>query len=129
MPSSRNTESPAPSEEDSRSTYCVISPCLTMIISSCPGCLWKSCPSPGSSVTSMITRCFEPLSGVRRQPITPQSKFSCRTFACLTKLLIAHTPHLTGASLDGNRLEAVHVLGHRDLGRQALHGRRAEEAD
>src|ERR1700694_5410062 len=103
--------------------YCVISPCLMMIISSWPGCRWKSWPSPGSSVTSMITRCFDPLSGVRRQPITPQSKFSWRTSGCLTKVLIAVS------LLDGNRLEAAHVLGHCSFRRQALHGRRAEEAD
>ena len=29
----------------------------------------------------------------------------------------------------GERLEAAHVLGHRDLGRQALHARGAEEPD
>ena len=40
----------------------------------------------------MITSCFEPLSGVRRQPITPQSKLSCRTSGCLTKLLIPSPP-------------------------------------
>src|SRR5438309_4359134 len=103
--------------------YCVISPCLRMIISSWPGWRWKSWPSPGSSVTSMITRCFDPLLGVRRQPITPQSKFSCRTSDCLTKLL------MPASLLDGNGFEAAHVLGHRGFGRQALHGRRTEEAD
>src|SRR5436305_12024479 len=102
---------------------CVICPCLTMIISSWPGCRWKSWPPPGSSVTSMTTRCFEPLSGTRRQPILPQSKSSCRTSACLTKLLIALS------SLDGDRLETAHVLGHRNLRRQALHRGCAEEAD
>src|SRR6267142_1598613 len=94
-----------------------------MIISSWPGCRWKSWPPPGSSVTSMITRRFDPLSGVRRQPIVPQSKFSCRTSDCFTKLLIALS------SVDGNRLEATHVLGHRDLRRQAFHRACTEEAD
>src|SRR4051794_40562577 len=122
-PSSRYTESPGPSVVDSCSMNWVICPCLTMIISSCPGCRWKSWPPPGSSVTSMTTRCFDPLSGTSRHPITPQSNCSCRTSVCLTKLLIVVS------SLDGYRLEAAHVLCHRDLGRQTLHRGRAEEAD
>src|SRR5215208_466357 len=95
-----------------------------MIISSWPGWRWKSWPSPGSSETSITTSCFDPVfAGRQRQPIVPQSNSSCSTSRCLTKVLNG------SSSVDGNRLEAAHVLGHRDLGRQALHRRGAEEAD
>src|SRR3954447_9170677 len=116
------TESPGLSVVDSCSRNCVISPCLTMIISSWPGCLWNAWPSPGSRVTSMITSVLAPRSGVSRQPMTPQSKFSWRTSLCFTNELI-------GLLSEGNGLEALHVLGHRLLDGQSFHRRGAEEAD
>src|SRR3954470_17244157 len=116
------TESPGLSVVDSCSRNCVISPCLTMIISSWPGCLWNAWPSPGSRVTSMITSVFAPRSGVSRQPMTPQSKFSWRTSLCFTNELI-------GLLSEGNGLEALHVLGHCLLDGEAFHRRGAEEAD
>src|SRR5690349_2723771 len=72
----------------------------------------------------MITRCFEPAAGVSLHPMVPQSNASSRTSLCVTKLLIA-----LSSVVDWYGLEAAHVLGHRDLGRQTLHRARAEEPD
>src|SRR4051794_11374192 len=134
-PASMYTESPAARVVDSRSRNCVTVPCLTMIISSCPSWRWKSCPSPGSRVTSITTSCLAPvLAGRQRQPIVPQSNCSCSTSGCLTKPLICLLCLKRGqvrdlTPIDDDRLEAAHVLGHRDLRRQALHRGGAEEAD
>src|SRR3954447_800544 len=112
---------------------CVTEPCLMMIISSWPSWRWNAWPSPGSSVTSMTTSDFAPVfAGRQRQPIVPQSKPSCSTSACVTNLLITLLPGQASAcpcALDGNCLEAAHVLGHRDLCREALHRGGAEEPD
>src|SRR2546423_188226 len=95
-----------------------------MIISSWSGCLWKACAPPGVSVTSITTNVVQPVPGVaHRMPAVPQSKIAVSTSDAITNLLTV------APSLDGDLLEPAHVLGHRDLGRQALHRRGAEEAN
>ena len=61
-----------------------------MIISSCSGCLWKSCPNPGLERTSITTNVLQPVfAGRARQPIEPQSTWSVVISDCMTNLLIA----------------------------------------
>src|SRR6478735_5799289 len=119
------TESPAPSSTRSSFRYCTIFPRRTMIISSWSGCLWNACDAPGDSVTSITTKVAQPVEGgSQRMPALPQSNCVTATSSCSTNLLIG----LLLRSSDGDRLEAAHVLGHRDLGGQALHRGGAEEA-
>src|SRR5919112_3408277 len=122
-----NTAWPGPTSKVSESsTICSPRPLRMYRISSLSGWLWRSCPSPGSSTTCMRLIAGPSVFSVAISGlISPQSKLMVGRFA--GSISLDGTVMLL--SCLGERLEAAHVLCHRDLGRQSLHAGRAEEAN
>src|ERR687897_506253 len=122
-----NTAWPGPTSKVSESsTICSPRPLRMYRISSLSGWLWRSCPSPGSSTTRMRLIAGPSVFSVATSGlITPQSKLMVGRLA--GSISLDGTVMLL--SCVGERLEAAHVLRHRDLGGQALHAGRAEEPD
>src|SRR5919106_1784526 len=108
------------------STICSPRPLRMYRISSLFGWLWRSCPSPGSRTTCMRLMAGPSVFSLATSGLmSPQSKLMVGRAA--GSINFDGTGRLL--SCVGERLEAAHVLGHCDLGGQALHARRAEEAD
>src|SRR5687768_7377685 len=122
-----NTAWPGPTGKVSASsTICSPRPLRLYRISSLSGWLWRSWPWPGSSTTCIrLSSGPSVLSVATSGLISPHSK--------LIVGRAAGSISLDGIAMllsrVGKRLEAAHVLGHGDLGRQALHARSAEEPD
>ena len=92
-------------------------PASTVISSSCCGCLWKSCPKPGSRPTSITTNVLQPVfSGRARQPIEPQSTWSVCIPDCITNLLIAFSYGLKVSSLKRRMFSVIAIsVGSRSM--------------
>src|SRR4051794_9122813 len=87
------------------------------------GWRWNACACPASNAASTVTIDASPSAGPLTIAAGPRSDGSYTRSAC-----VLNAPPPTLSPL-GDRLEAAHVLGHRDLGRQALHRRGPEEPD
>ena len=95
-----------------------------MIISSWPGWRWKSWPSPGSSVTSITTRCFEPVFAAAAPADRAPVELVLPDVGLLDEACSSSSPQLTGIDLKRRMFSVIAT----SVGRRSIE-RGAEEAD